>query len=279
MNPLHTLYEDPALGGRELPEELRRLYGGSFGFEGPRLYANFVSSIDGVVALPSVPASPSVISGKSEADRFVMGLLRAFADVVLIGASTLRAEPEHRWTPGFIYPAAAAGFASLRRELGLRSEPDVFVLTAEGTLDPSIPALEGATVLTTTSGANRLAFAGDPFPATVVELADEGPLDVRRVLEHVRGLKKGNVLSEGGPNLLGQLLLHRLLDELFVTVSPVLLGRDPQEPRPGLVERVDLLANGPATADISSVRRHGSHLFVRYSLAAARRRPRRDRAG
>ncbi|HYU63230.1 MAG TPA: dihydrofolate reductase family protein, partial [Verrucomicrobiae bacterium] len=58
-----------------------------------RVYANFVSSIDGIVALEAGTApSGGIISGRNEADRFVMGLLRAFADAVLVGAGTVRAE-------------------------------------------------------------------------------------------------------------------------------------------------------------------------------------------
>src|SRR5918998_1113636 len=104
MKLLEKLYAVPGPATKGLPSRLAELYDGHLRFGGPRVYANFVTSIDGVVALPSVNASPSLISAKSEADRFVMGLLRAFADVVLVGAGTLRAEPEHRWTPEFVYP-------------------------------------------------------------------------------------------------------------------------------------------------------------------------------
>jgi hypothetical protein len=55
---------------------------------------------------------------RSEADRFVMGLLRAFAGAVVIEAGTFRPDPHHRWTPGHVYPPAAGAFACLRRDLG-----------------------------------------------------------------------------------------------------------------------------------------------------------------
>jgi len=64
---------------------------GRLGFSTPVVYSNFVSSVDGVVTLGSKPSAGSVISGKYPADRFLMGLLRACADAVLIGAGTLRA--------------------------------------------------------------------------------------------------------------------------------------------------------------------------------------------
>src|SRR5579864_8203755 len=84
---LHLLYEEPGLPSSDLPELLATAYGGDLGFTGPCVYGNFVASLDGVVALgPEHPSSGSAISGGEPADRFVMGLLRAFADAVLIGA-------------------------------------------------------------------------------------------------------------------------------------------------------------------------------------------------
>jgi riboflavin biosynthesis pyrimidine reductase len=264
---LERLFEVPGLAAYELPPRLTELYDGVLGFDAPRVYANFVSSIDGVVALPSVHGSPSVISRKSEADRFVMGLLRSCADVVLLGAGTLRAEPHHRWTPEFIYPPAAGDYALLRRELGLSPEPRLAVVTSAGDLDPGIPALESATVLTTPHGARRLDH-GRTFPATVLELGVDEILDLRLVIDALRSRGDHMILSEGGPTVIGQLLDLRVLDELFLTLSPILVGRSRSELRPGIVEGVDLLDDGLSTAEVLSVHRHRSHLFVRYLLAS-----------
>jgi hypothetical protein len=77
-----------------LPDELRAIYG-RLGFADRVVYSNFVSSLDGVVTLGSGVSAGSVISGKNPADRFLMGLLRACADVVVIGAGTMRATPGH----------------------------------------------------------------------------------------------------------------------------------------------------------------------------------------
>jgi len=106
--PLARLYERAGLPFWGLPPPLAAAYGGDLGFARPCVYANFVASMDGVTALgPEYPSSGSAISGHDPADRFVMGLLRACADVVLIGAGTLRASPGHLWTPGHVCPAAA----------------------------------------------------------------------------------------------------------------------------------------------------------------------------
>jgi len=55
LTPLELLAEEPGLSELDLPKELRRLYGGGLGFDGPRVFANFVQTIDGVVAIPDLP--------------------------------------------------------------------------------------------------------------------------------------------------------------------------------------------------------------------------------
>jgi riboflavin biosynthesis pyrimidine reductase len=270
MKPLERLYEADASSGGELPGELARLYDGELVFDRASVYANFVTSLDGVVALPSIEASPSVISGKSEADRFVMALLRAHCDAVLIGAGTLRAEPEHRWTPAYIYPDAAGDLAELRRRLDLPPDPELFVVTASGELDPGIPALVGATVITSPRGARRLHGSRD-FPARVVEVGEEGSLDIRDAIEAVRAGGRERVLSEGGPTIVGQLLGQSVLNELFLTLSPALFGRPLHEIRPALVEGADLFdGEQPIGARLVSLRRHGDHLFTRHAVEGRR---------
>src|SRR5260370_17109604 len=112
--PLARLYEQAGLPAWGLPQELAAAYGGDLGFTEPCAYANFVASVDGVTALgPEYPSSGSAISGHDPADRFVMGLLRACADIVPIVAGTLRATPCRRRTPRHTYPASAAAYAAL----------------------------------------------------------------------------------------------------------------------------------------------------------------------
>ena len=74
-----------------------------------------------------------------------------------------------------------------------------------------------------------------------------------------------SVLCEGGPRLFGSLVAAGLADELFLTLSPVLAGRD-LDPRLSLLEGAQLLPDRSVTGDLMSVRRHGSHLFLRYRL-------------
>ena len=158
VSGMEVLFEAPGLPAFELPEELAAVYGGSLGFEEPRVFANFVSTLDGVVAIPSLPSSNKVIAGGSSADRFVLGLLRACCDVLVIGSGTMAASPRSVWTAEQGYPPAAAAFAELRHRLRKPPEPEVAVITGSGVIDPDHPAFAaGAIVFTTDDGAARLA--------------------------------------------------------------------------------------------------------------------------
>ena len=130
---------------------------GRFGFDGPRVVANFVSTLDGVVAIPGLARANRLIADENDDDRFVMGLLRAAADVVLIGSGTLQASPNGLWTPASTYPDVAGDWAELRRRLGRPPEPALAVITGTGGVDPNHPAFDrGALVLTTDAGAQAL---------------------------------------------------------------------------------------------------------------------------
>lgn len=274
IEPFEVLFEG-ALPVYSLPAELERLYG-RLGFSEPILYSNFVSSLDGVVTLGSQPSAGSLISGKDPADRFLMGLLRACADAVLLGAGTLRATPGHVWTPAHIFPEQAAGFAALRAGLGRSPEPRLVLLTASGELDTTHRALvAGATVVTTRAGAKAI---GDRLPpgCDLIAIGDGKSLDLSRTLDELRRRGYGVLLTEGGPHVMGQLIEGGLLDEAFLTLSPVAAGRG-EERRMGMVAGVELLPKAGAWARLLSARQHGDYLFLRYGFGktgtGARRAP------
>jgi riboflavin biosynthesis pyrimidine reductase len=253
---LQPLFEQPGLPAFGIPAPLAKAYGGDLGFAPRCLAANFVESLDGVVALKDAAGeSGGIISGHSEADRFVMGLLRACADAVLIGAGTLRAAPGDLWFPESIFPDAALEFAALRRLLGLAPQPRLYVVSGSGALDPAHPALkQGGVVVTSPRGAPKLAGAS----TLVLEQDRASP---QALVDALRAQGMNRILCEGGPGLLGQIAAAGLLDELFVTLSPFLFGRFPGDGRKALTDRIDLRG---ARLSLLGVRREGSHLFLRY---------------
>ncbi len=259
MNELQLLWEADGLPAFDLPAELAALYPGSLGFDETRLYANFVATLDGAVAIPSVPQSNKLIAAGSASDRFVMGLLRACSDAVVIGSGTLAASPGGVWTPEQAYPDAADAFAELRLKLGRPPELELVVLSASGNLDPGHPALERAVVLTTDAGAARL---GDRV--RTVSLGSGSAIDPTAVIGTLRARGHRRLLHEGGPHVIGSFLEAGAVDELFLTVSPLLLGRSPTEPRLGLVEGADLLPG--LNTRLLGVRHAGDHVFLRYEI-------------
>jgi riboflavin biosynthesis pyrimidine reductase len=82
------------------------------------VFSNFVTTLDGVVSFNTKGhASGGDISGFSAQDRMVMGLLRAVADVVIIGSGTLGVDCRHVWTAEAIFPALVDDYRQLRKTL------------------------------------------------------------------------------------------------------------------------------------------------------------------
>jgi riboflavin biosynthesis pyrimidine reductase len=271
LKPLECLYEDESLPKVPLPEELARLHDGNLGFPSDCLFANIVTTLDGVVAIPALPRSNDFVAGDSAAARCRMGLRRAFADVVLIGSGVLRASPSGTWQPERIFPPAARAYAELRETLGASQAPEIAVLTGSGAIDQHHPLLEwGAVVLTSDAGAERLkgSISAD---STVVALGPSTWIEPRLVVDTLRERGHRRILSEAGPHTFGELLEAGLVDELFLTTSPLLVGSGEAGSRLRLVEGADLVPDG-RWLQLLSLRRHGSHLFHRYGLERNARR-------
>jgi riboflavin biosynthesis pyrimidine reductase len=266
LEPFELLVEG-AVAIADTPDELSRLYCGPLGFASPVVYSNFVETLDGVVALEDRRSSGSVISGHHEGDRFLMGLLRACADAVLLGAGTLRATPNHRWTAEAVAPAYADDFAELRRRRSLAPEPRLVLVTGRGDIDPSHPALPGALVLTTAATAHRLRRR---LPSSCeVIVAGAEVVDIGGAVDTLHREGMPTVLTEGGPTLMGELLGAQRLDEAFITLAPVLAGRSGPG-RLGMVENASLLPNDDNRSTLLSARRQGDYLFLRYAVEGGR---------
>jgi riboflavin biosynthesis pyrimidine reductase len=277
LPPLEPLFEAAELPEFDLPVGLGETYGGPLGFSEPRLYANFVASLDGVAAIPGEIQSNRMIGAQSEADRFVMGLLRACADAVLVGAGTMLASPRTLWTAEHAYPPAAMLYRELRRLRDRPPRPTLAVLSGSGSLDPRHPALEeGALVLTSERGAARLR-GRLPRATAILAVGVEAPVDPAVAVQALRRRGHELILSEGGPTAFGALVAAGLVDELFLTTSPVLAGRSPVSPRPALVEHAEFLPARMVEGELLTLRRAGSHLFARYRLPGPETPTPRDR--
>jgi riboflavin biosynthesis pyrimidine reductase len=265
IDPFTVLAEDEDVPRWDVPEALAELYGGAVGLDEPCVVANFVESLDGVVAVPRLPRSHALLGDDSDADRFVLALVRACADAVVVGSGTLLSSPKGTWRVDRAYPPAAEALLELRARRGRPEQPLVAVVTTGASLDPAHPVLESGALVLTTEGAAPALRAAVPEAAEVVAVNGGDMVDLPAAVDVLRGRGCSIVLSEAGPSMFGSLVASRLIDELFLTVSPVLAGRAVTT-RLGLVEGVELLPETRIGGRLRSVRAHGSHLFLRYAL-------------
>ena len=256
------LFEAPGLPRFDLPEAIERAYG-TFGLAPQLVYGNFVSSLDGIVAIPGVERSSALISGGEPADRFVVALLRAAADVVVIGAGTFRAH-EGPWTAENAYPEAAESLVELRTKIGLSERPTLVVITASGDLGGPRSKLRDVIVFTTSEGIDRIGEDA-AAAAAVVELGATAPIPLGGVVGWLFDHGYRRLLTEGGPQLMGEALKSGIVDELFLTISPAMVGGG-DDARPTLASGVDLLPDAAPSARLVSLHRKDSYLFLRYSL-------------
>lgn len=198
--------------------------------ERPWTYANFVQSIDGVASFKGLHAAGSDISQSAE-DRWLMDLLRAHADAIITGIHTLVEEtlsaPKLNEGRGPVYSIEDESLRELRTKLGRKREKVIFV-TASGSIDPrAYRVFDGdqmdALILTTDAGTARL--QGRIGQERLIIAGEDKTIDLpaaMRTLRKEMGIE--HLLCEGGPTLYGSMARAGLIDEKFVTVSPVEIG-------------------------------------------------------
>jgi riboflavin-specific deaminase-like protein len=212
----------------------------------PYVYVSMITTVDGHAAIDGRSAG---IGG--EADLQMLLELRTLADAVLIGTGTLRAEGYDRLVRSEERRArrVAAGWAEdpltvlISRRFDIPWEAGLFQAAEQPVL--IYTGVEGD-------------VPDVPAPVEVVRLADPSPAVALADLRS-RGVRA--LLNEGGPTLHGALHAAGLVDELFVTVAPLLTGDDDE---PAIVAGGRLAV--PVGLTLRSVERHGSELFLRYAV-------------
>lgn len=270
---------DPASA---LPEGLRELYDGDLhldergpgaGAARPFVMANFVSTLDGVVSYGiRGQSSGATISASNAADRFIMGLLRASADAIVVGAGTVEeVSAESLWTAEAVYPKAKRLYAEYRVRAQRESEsPLLAIVSGSGRLEMDraifrTPAMR-VVVITTSAGRDELARRGAAERGSVRVLdSDDGriaPGAILQLLQTEFGAKR--VLNEGGPRLFGQFLAAEAMDELFLTLAPQIAGRKDEGTRPALVQGTEFMPGSAPWLQVVSVKEQDGFLYLRY---------------
>lgn len=235
---IDRLWPEPAadLTDDELVEHLRA----------PGVRVNFVSSVDGA-------ATRDGLSGGlgSAADRRCFELLRRVADVVLVGAGTVRAEG---YGPLRVTDASVAW----REAHGLPPHPVFAIASGELGLDPDSRIFTEARVrpiVVTTPGHDVRGFADR---ADVVATGAGDRIDAGAAIAALRARGFTRILCEGGPHLFGALLAADVVDELCLTLEPSLEAGDARRIAAGTLP-------APRGLELAQVLRSGSTLLLRYA--------------
>jgi riboflavin biosynthesis pyrimidine reductase len=270
MEPLVRLFDETTGDSLPLPPELVALYGPlrmPSRADRAHVFANFVASVDGIVAVDPPRGSGAEISGGNAQDRAVMGLLRAVADAVVVGAGNLRAEGDHVWTAERICPELAGAYARLRSALGKGAAPLQVVVSGSGNVDLSRAVFSGAApalVVTTAAGEARLRTQRSTVRVVVPE-PGVGWISLAAVLEAARLGPGALVLVESGPTSTTRFLAEGAIDELFLTRAPIFVGRGGETATLALVEG-GFFRPGALSGRLLSARRGGDHLLLRYAI-------------
>jgi riboflavin biosynthesis pyrimidine reductase len=263
---------------------------GNFGFpaapiDRPWIHCNFVQSLDGIVSLLGKHAAGSDIA-QSSGDRWLMDLLRAHADAVIMGMTTLRIEQRNRGpkSRGIVFQVVEPELLRLRERLGKGRQRNIFVTRAVDLDLSRWKVFDGdivdAAIITSPAGAIRLSPQLQSHPhVTVVPAGSDESIDlalaVRKLRQHL-GVQY--LLCEGGQTLYGSLARADLIDERFVTVSPFETGQIVPKEQERLPEEQDIapllrptVFGGPGfTKEMMtswmwlSCRKSGDHEFNRY---------------
>jgi riboflavin biosynthesis pyrimidine reductase len=204
--------------GRDVDnDELPRLYDYPSDRDGIWLRANFISSVDGGATAEGTTAAMA-----GPGDKLIFNLLRELADVVMVGAGTVRIE-------NYSGARVSAGQRQRRQARGQSEVPQLVIVTKSGRLDRDLGVFTHTEVpplvLTCTTAADPTRRVLSDL-AEVVDCSSDDPAEVDEAAMlaalTARGFRR--ILTEGGPMLLGSFVQRGMLDELCLTIAPYLVG-------------------------------------------------------
>lgn len=214
----------------------------------PWLRMNFVTSPDGAVTINGRSAGLG-----SSVDKLLFGLLRMFSDAVMVGAGTARDE-------GYGPIRLDSQAIAWREEAGLDPYPRMVLVSGRLALDPSSAMFTEASrrPIVITHGWSDEEKRDDLARVADVLVHGVDRVDMISAVEELReryGLSQ--ILSEGGPQLFGALFAARLVDELCLTVSPILAG-------PGAGRIISGQPTAPTEMTLASALNADGTLLLRY---------------
>jgi riboflavin biosynthesis pyrimidine reductase len=185
--------------------------------DGTWVRANFITSVDGGA---TADGTSGAMGGPG--DRLVFNLLRELADVIVVGAGTVRVE-------GYSGAHLGAAQRQRRQARGQSEVPQLAIVTQAGRLDRDMAVFtrtEVPPLVLTSSAATDEAhrLLGDVSEVVDCSGSDPGKLDEAAVVAGLAARGMHRILTEGGPMLLGSLIQRDMLDELCLTIAPYLVG-------------------------------------------------------
>ncbi|HTQ89042.1 MAG TPA: pyrimidine reductase family protein [Streptosporangiaceae bacterium] len=218
------------------------------------LRANMVATADGAASLNGVTRGIS-----SDTDRRVFALLRTLCDVILVGASTVREEKYK--------PARPEELWSHLRD-GRPPTPPIAVVTRRLDLDPDSPLITAApaharTIVITTASAPAAQRDQLARHAEIV-IAGQDTVDLAAAVDALAERGHRRMLTEGGPRLLAQLIEAGLVNELCLTIGPLLAG-----PGAGRIVAGTVPGSGSWPLRLAHVLEDQGFLLCRYTRSDA----------
>jgi riboflavin biosynthesis pyrimidine reductase len=221
---------------------------------GRSLRVNFITSLDGA----------TTVDGRSgglgtPGDLRVFEVLRSLADVVLVGAGTAAAE-------GYRAVEADSAVGRIRTSIGRPPTMPIAIVSRRASIDPAGGLVVGAaspTILVTCAAADPARRGALADAGVTVLVCGDDDVDLPTAVDRLAGLGHDHVLCEGGATLLRSALTAGVVDELDLSIAPLLVGSGPR--------LLDGLPGGSVGLDLHQLLEEDGVLFTRYVRRSSRR--------